>query len=276
MKKSWVALLGTVGLIGCSSSSQLQNDIDTTLNQTQICCESLVAAPWVPLELNDSLEFSIDHSSPVWSFDSNKSYFSGLKFNDRSGSVKLTIRSVMANGKVLKPSVALLDANYAIIKTIRPSEFEVKFSDAFAKNRYEKQLSLDAKKTPYFIVYADNSELGTKVVVPHPAKLRAEKTGDPLPIVTDPTYFVSTNGLIDIEVETTSVSGASYIKNDVVVAPIKDKLHVQPETQTYYHTAIENAVQAGDIPKALSLLDEAKALGIDGAQEVFVKAVNAK
>lgn len=41
-------------------------------------------------------------------------------------------------------------------------------------------------------------------------------------------------------------------------------------------SSIERAVQANDLPKALSLLDEAKALGIEGAQEVFVKAVNAR
>ncbi|MFA0521054.1 transcriptional regulator, partial [Vibrio sp. 10N.222.55.E8] len=45
---------------------------------------------------------------------------------------------------------------------------------------------------------------------------------------------------------------------------------------TYYHNAIKAAVEADNIPKALSLLDEAKALGIEGAQEVFVKAVNKK
>ncbi|QSA20889.1 transcriptional regulator, partial [Vibrio furnissii] len=44
----------------------------------------------------------------------------------------------------------------------------------------------------------------------------------------------------------------------------------------YYFSTIEKAVAANDIPKALSLLDEAKALGIEGAQEVFVKAVNRK
>ncbi len=49
---------------------------------------------------------------------------------------------------------------------------------------------------------------------------------------------------------------------------------VQPETQSYYYKAIEQAVAAGDIPKALSLLDEAKALNIPGAQETFVRAVN--
>jgi maltose operon protein len=35
-------------------------------------------------------------------------------------------------------------------------------------------------------------------------------------------------------------------------------------------------VESNNIDKALSLLDEAKALNIEGAQEVFVRAVNAK
>ncbi len=276
MKKFWFSLLGVVGLIGCSSTSPVQNSVDTTLNQAELCCESLVAAPWVPLELNDSLEFAINQSSPVWRFESNKSYFSGLKFNERSGMVDITIRSVMAQGRVLKPTIALLDSSYAVVDTIASNEFEVKFSDAFAKNRYEKQLTVDAKKTPYFIVYADTTNLGAKVVVPHPAKLRAEKTGDPLPIVTDPSYYVSTNGFIDIEVETTSVSGGISKGTKYAERSIQEKLQIQPETQSYYHASIEKAVKAGDIPKALSLLDEAKALGVEGAQEVFVKAVNAK
>lgn len=51
---------------------------------------------------------------------------------------------------------------------------------------------------------------------------------------------------------------------------------VQPETKKYYISAIENAVKAGDVAKALSLLDEAKMLNVDGAQQAFIKAVNAK
>ncbi|MCZ8498490.1 hypothetical protein O9929_12520 [Vibrio lentus] len=52
---------------------------------------------------------------------------------------------------------------------------------------------------------------------------------------------------------------------------------IQPETQTYYHNANSSSGRRRhNIPKALSLLDEAKALGIEGAQEVFVKAVNKK
>jgi maltose operon protein len=43
----------------------------------------------------------------------------------------------------------------------------------------------------------------------------------------------------------------------------------------YYHNAIRQAVEQNDIAKALSLLEEAKALNVVDAQKVFVSAVNA-
>ncbi|WP_257575918.1 hypothetical protein [Vibrio parahaemolyticus] len=56
-----------------------------------------------------------------------------------------------------------------------------------------------------------------------------------------------------------------------------DNIPQGSDLTSYYHSSIEAAVAANDIPKALTLLDEAKELGIEGAQEVqFVKAVNKK
>ncbi|MEL7291484.1 MAG: MalM family protein, partial [Pseudomonadota bacterium] len=133
-----------------------------------------------------------------------------------------------------------------------------------------------------------NSQLGDKVVVPHPAKVRAEESGEPLPIVTDPTYLSSTQGSFTFEVETLTLSG--YGQKNVIAEsrekqvatssePIQTPVErtpsvVQPETQTYYHTAIKSAVEVGMLDKALALLEEAKALNVEGAQQVFIDAVN--
>jgi maltose operon protein len=48
---------------------------------------------------------------------------------------------------------------------------------------------------------------------------------------------------------------------------------VQPDTQAYYFDAITLAVENGNLDKALSLLQEAKILHVEGVQEVFIKAV---
>ena len=55
-----------------------------------------------------------------------------------------------------------------------------------------------------------------------------------------------------------------------------DNIPQGTDLTSYYHNAIKVAVEANDIPKALTLLDEAKELGIEGAQTVFVKAINTK
>ena len=47
---------------------------------------------------------------------------------------------------------------------------------------------------------------------------------------------------------------------------------VQPETQKYYHQAISAAVANDDLNKAIRLLEEAKALNVEGAQQVFVSS----
>jgi maltose operon protein len=275
MKTSWVVLLTAIGLVGCSSTEQLDNSL-RTLKQTEVCCESLVKFPWIKLETNDKFQSTLDGSSPVWNFGHDKSYFSSFKFNERSGNVELIVRSIMRQDKVLKPSIILLNEDFKVVRTVANKDFVVKFSDALNKNRYELQLSLNAKQTPYFIVFGESEDIGQKVVVPHPAKLRAEQMGEPLPIVSDPSYVVSANGLIEVEVKTTSVSGTVQT-NEVINAESKNsKLDILPDTQAYYLSSIKKSVEAGDIPKALSLLDEAKALGIEDAQEVFVKAVNAK
>ena len=47
----------------------------------------------------------------------------------------------------------------------------------------------------------------------------------------------------------------------------------QPETQVFYQNAITEAVDANEMPKALSLLEEAKALGIKDAESFFINAL---
>ncbi|EOG9062611.1 MalM family protein [Vibrio fluvialis] len=275
MKKMWVLALSVASLIGCTSSNEPNSYVDLALNQTDVCCESLSGAPWVALELSEDLNFGLDASSPVWQFDSGKSYFAAFQFADRSGNVDVRIRSVMQEGRVLKPAVQLLDTSFNVVRTISSDQFKTLFSDALSRNRFEIELSVNAKQTPYLVIYSETNALGEKVTIPHPAKLRAQQSGDPLPIVTDPTYEISSNGQLELNVETKTMVGgfaAAHLKSSVQIQPVT----VQPDTKAYYFSTIEKAVEANDIPKALSLLDEAKALGIEGAQEVFVKAVNRK
>ncbi|MFP1455324.1 hypothetical protein ACLB1O_22115 [Escherichia coli] len=48
------------------------------------------------------------------------------------------------------------------------------------------------------------------------------------------------------------------------------------DTESYFNTAIKNAVAKGDVDKALKLLDEAERLGSTSARSTFISSVKGK
>ncbi|MGR5420932.1 MalM family protein [Vibrio sp. PNB22_4_1] len=284
MKNGLMILLSSLGLFGCvSSDGNNLKQVNLQLDRPQLCCENVSQFPWVLLQTEEDLNFDLDESSPVWQFDSGRSYFSAFEFSERSGSVGILLRSNMLNGKVIEPKVALYNLNFKLVKILEEKDFEIKFSDALARNRYELTFKVDSAMTPYMVLYADASDFGEKVTVPHPARIRAEEGGEPAPMVADPVYYKSPTGSFNLELETLTLSSYKKKMNKVPVDSVASPHQVKTinksvisDTRKYYFNVITKSVEEGDIPKALSLLDEAKALGIEGAQEVFVKAVNSK
>ncbi|WP_112480410.1 MalM family protein [Vibrio variabilis] len=292
MNKNILALVLGLSVVGCASNSGVEPTVSASLmDKESVCCVSKKDFAWISLEKTEDVGFSIDETSPVWNFQTGKSFFNAFEFSPRSGKVKVTLSSKMLKKQVLAPVVQLLDKDYQVSRTIPLADFKVQYSDMFDANRYMHEFEIDAQELPYMVVYTDPSLIGKTITVPHPARIRAEESGEPRPIVTDPKFTYSYTGELHLEVQTLSLGSrvtktsseqtasavvatgtAVAVSNDKVAAPVK----IQPETQQYYHTAIEKAVVDGNIPKALSLLDEAKALDIEGAQEIFVKAINAK
>lgn len=289
MRNGLAFLLSSISLFGCvSNQAEDPNKIEHELTQSEVCCSDISDFPWIQLDTEEDLSFGLDASSPVWHFPSGSSYFSAFQFSERSGNVEILFRSNMLGHQVVEPIIALYDTSFELIKVLDGDDFNIKFSDAFARNRYEITYQVDTRATPYMVLYADFSKLGEKVVVPHPARVRAMEAGEPAPMVADPVYFKSLTGSFELELETLTLSGLSSrarisasSKTETLAEPkvrqsnaLRDS--VLSETREYYLNSISLSVKEGDISKALSLLDEAKALNIDGAQEAFVKAVNAK
>jgi maltose operon protein len=290
MNKNILALVLGLSVVGCASNSGVEPTVSASLmDKESVCCVSKKDFAWISLEKTENVGFSIDETSPVWSFQTGKSFFNAFEFSPRSGKVKVTLSSKMLKNQVFAPTVQLLDKDYQVSKTIPLADFKVHYSDMFNANRYWYEFEVDAQDLPYMVVYTDPSLIGSTITVPHPARVRADESGEPRPIVTDPKFTYSYTGELHLEVQTLSlgsratttpstqtssavVAAGAAVSSEKVAVPAK----IQPETQQYYHTAIEKAVVDGNIPKALSLLDEAKALNIEGAQEIFVKAINAK
>ncbi|MFA0086500.1 MalM family protein [Vibrio sp. E150_011] len=279
MNKNILALVLGLSVVGCASNTGVEPAISKAdMKTADVCCVSKKDLAWVPLDKTENVGFAIDESSPVWEFNSGKSYLNAFEFSPQSGKVKVTLSSKMLKKEVFAPTVQLLDKEYNVVRTITLDEFNVRFSDMFDANRYVTSFEVDAQSLPYMIVYTKTSDVGQIISVPHPAKVRAQESGEPLPIVTDPKFTQSYTGELNIEVETISLGSRKVASTPIAepAAAATVPMTVLPETQNYYHSAIQKAVAEDNIPKALSLLDEAKALNIDGAQEVFVKAINSK
>ncbi len=275
--KSIIALVLGMALTACASTSPVEKTTIQPIPYSEVCCTTYSEFPWIKLSTNEELDFQIDESSPIGHFSDGNSYFNAFKLSERSGRVQIKLSSIMSNGSVFAPKLLTLDSNFNIVNQTSVEKFDVKTADAFTRSQYQLNFLLDAKKTPYFIIYTPESSLGNSIQIDHPAKVRAKELGEAMPMVTDPRYVYDHFGKLELELKTLSL--ASYKEQASPKAEVVDKkpaIQVQPDTQSYYFTAIETAVASGDIPKALSLLDEAKALNIKGAQEVFVKAVNAK
>lgn len=282
-KSSILAVVLGALLGGCASDAQVQTELSPPTN-SEVCCSDFSQFPYAQLNDKEDLKFDIDLGSPVGNFTTGNSHFAGFKFSERSGEMVVTLASLMIDDSVFAPEVIFLDEAFQPVKTLKFDDFRIQASDAFTRTSYAERLRVDAAKTPYMIIYTPADELGKTIKVDHPAKVRAKEYGEVMPMVIDPVYTNRLGGRIELEVETLKLRPyrATAAVAPVAVAPVVAEpaattaIKVQQETQDFYISAIQKAVKSGDVPKALGLLDEAKALNVEGAQEAFVRAVNAK
>ena len=273
MKNTLLALVLGGLFTGCASTEiPLQSNEPVKPVSMENCCSEFSDFNWTKLDRSEDIEFQIDDSSPVWSFAEGKSFFNAFEFAQQTKKVELTLISHMLEGSVFAPKMATLDSQFNIVNEFELDTFKIFHSDALIPNRYELKLALNAEETPYFIIYSSLQEINDSIVIPHPAKVRAINSGDALPMVTDLKYLHSYTGQLALNINTLSLSSHSERNRKTATVVVKK---AQTDTITYYTSSIQKAVKNNDIPKALALLDEAKALGIKDAQQVFVDAVNA-
>ncbi|WP_170320371.1 MalM family protein [Vibrio cidicii] len=274
-KHSLLAVVLGALLTGCASDAKLQTELTPPTN-AEVCCSDFAQFPYAQLNDKEDLKFDVDLASPVGTFAAGNSHFAAFRFSERSGDVTVTVSSLMIDDSVFAPEVLLLDKQFQVVETLKLQDFQILPSDAFTRTRYIEKFTTNAEQTPYFVIYTPADQLGKQVTVDHPAKIRAKEFGEVMPMVVDPVYTYRLGGRIELQVETRKLRPfrAAEAVQSVQTPVVEKTIKAQPESQQFYLSAIEQAVAAGDIPKALSLLDEAKALNIPGAQETFVRAVN--
>ncbi|TKE96639.1 transcriptional regulator [Vibrio kanaloae] len=268
-------LSGCVALAGCQSAQVVEQVQVAQAEQVN----SIAGLQFAPMKLPSSAIFDVTPDSQVLNYQGINSPVVAIELPANRGEYSINITSIIGDTAFV-PNAVIYD------KKGRELEHYGKESFEYAKPRLHLGNRLVAEndfyppttaESVYLVIYTDQNDLDGFTDVIHPARLDAEGRGNYLPEVKDIPIPNANVGKIEVTIDKASFFsiGSSSDSNANPTAAAKVET-VQPETQTYYHNAIQTAVDADNIPKALSLLDEAKALGIEGAQEVFVKAVNKK
>lgn len=269
-------LSGCVALAGCQSAEVMEQVQVAQAEQVN----SVSGLQFAKMKLPSSTIFDITTDSQVFNYQDINSRVAAIELPADRGEYSIKITSMIGDTAFV-PRAVIYDKNGKELESYGKDDFEYQKPRLHLGNRLVTEHDFYPPTTAesvYLIVYTDQADLGGFTDVIHPARLDAEGRGNYMPEAKDIPVPNGNVGKIEVTIDRASFFsiGSSSSESNAKPAAATKIDTIQPETQTYYHNAIQTAVTEDNIPKALSLLDEAKALGIEGAQEVFVKAVNKK
>ncbi len=310
--KMSIAAMVTALLAGCSGSmvipmqdhaSILSNadQAKQALAQATSCCAAFSEFNYVALPEGDTL-LAIDSKQPTFQFDEGMSYFAAYRLPANTGNLAIKVASQVSK-TVLVPKVIMLDSQFKVTRVLGESVFSYQPAHLLDNDRIEGKVFVDrsmpgnpAAET-YMIIYTPASQLAGSTTILHPAKAFARANQTVEPAMPDPVIPHSPWGLVQVEVvdmakgqgleavfkpeyadkvamsqaaPATAVAVTTTATTAVVAKPAPAMLS---ETEAFYQSQIEKAVKAGDIDKAMKLVNEAERAGSTKAKTVFVDAV---
>ncbi|PLR31124.1 maltose operon protein MalM [Chimaeribacter californicus] len=282
-----------------SPSPAVSSDVSTA---PTISAEALQQLPWVPLvpPANETITLS-GSSSRINQGDVQGAVAAFALPADR-GSLEIRLSSVAENRSVYAPNVLVLDEQMRPAAFYPSSYFPYQQPGVISSDRLEGTLKLTpalGQKQIYLLVYTTRQDLARTTQMVDPAKAYAAGVGNAVPDIPDPVARHSDGGTLKIKISAEQQSGNIMIGQaftapapaPVVVgntarpapaapapaaAPAKPTEPMLNDTESYFNQAITKAVKAGEIDKALKLLDEAERLGSKTARQTFIGSVKGK
>lgn len=303
MKRLVLCGLLSLNLLGCTSSEIVTLDVT---GNNQIVSE-FSNVEWLNVNPTKFLDFEINEKNQQLILTQSPSPIAAFSLDSKGKEMEVTITSHFGKS-VFYPNVLLLSESNQIIKKFNEDDFEYKHAHGMKGDRLETNFSVQpsGEQKVKLLIFTTDKLVSEESTVLHPAKIDAIGRGNYPPDIPDPVVPHSKYGKLSLAVE---VDETITVKDPVVVnssdiaheeakksqaamidqqekerLASKTNIVVKQENSSvitdsqkrFYLESIESAVNAGYVDKALALLEEAKALGVEGAQEAFVKAVNSK
>lgn len=291
---------------------EILNSRDTALAQLSAansCCTRMDELSFAPLPTDQATVVGIDGRSPVFNFPEGKSYLVAFRLPAHTGDLKVTLAGLI-DRTLFNPTVLLLDSRFKVTRKIGPDILRYQPPYLLDGDRVEGVFTVDRSQVgnpnneSYLVIYTTQETLSQSTQITNPAKLMAKSLSVQDYGAKDPLIPHSPWGVVKLDVEDMSAtkSGENFYKpayqesieaNKPVVDPAPNKLTVPlattsavttaaadkpapamlSETEAFYQAQIEKAVLAGDIDKAMQLVNEAERAGSTQAKSVFIDAV---
>ncbi len=290
--------------MGCTTTETVVFEADS--NQTVV--DSFDQLNWQTVVPSKQVNFAIDETNQRYVLDSGQSAVASFEIDVKGKELELEILSHFTR-TVFYPNAVLLNSSNQLVKTFTTEDFEYKHAYGFLGDR----LSATAKIQPSgldpikLVIYTTPELIKGESEVLHPVKLDAIARGNYPPDVPNPVIPHAPYGQLSIiakvdeaivveeaiaidssdaahqkskqdQAESVATAAAAVSTPMIVMGQeaAKPQSQLTESQQQYYRDSIKGAVEAGLIDKALSMLEEAKALGLKVRKLRLLKQLNNK
>lgn len=297
MKKNLLSLCLSLSLLAAAPAvvNAAQNDANTA---PAIASQTLRNLSWTPLVPPVTQDVTLGMSSAQINQGQIQGAVAAFALPADRGSLEITLTSIATGKTVYAPNVLVLDEQMRPAAFYPSSYFPYEKPGIVSSDRLEGTLKLTpalGQKQIYLLVYTTRKDLDATTQMVNPAKAYAAGVGNAVPDIPDPVARHTPTGTLSLKVTAEQKAGNVMIGQifpssapaeaaPVVVgstqapapapaAPAKPSEPMLDDSDAWFNESIKKAVKAGDVDKALKLLDEAERLGSKTARKTFIESV---
>ncbi|MGR2856580.1 maltose operon protein MalM [Erwinia sp. 1181_3] len=294
MRKNLLSLCLSLSLLAALPAGvyAAQQDASTA---PAIASQTLHTLSWTPLVPPVTQDVTLGTASATINQGDIQGAVAAFALPADRGSLEITLSSIATGKTVYAPNVLVLDEQMRPAAFYPSSYFPYQQPGIVSSDRLEGTLKLTpalGQKQIYLLVYTTRQDLAETTQMVNPAKAYAAGVGNAVPDIPDPIARHTTTGLLSLKVSAEQKSGNVMIgqvfpSSAPAAAPVmvgrtapaaapavtKPDAPMLDDSERYFNDAIKKAVKAGDVDKALKLLDEAERLGSKTARKTFIDSV---
>lgn len=294
MRKNLLSLCLSLSLLAALPAGvyAAQQDASTA---PAIASQTLHTLSWTPLVPPVTQDVTLGTASATINQGDIQGAVAAFALPADRGSLEITLSSIATGKTVYAPNVLVLDEQMRPAAFYPSSYFPYQQPGIVSSDRLEGTLKLTpalGQKQIYLLVYTTRQDLAETTQMVNPAKAYAAGVGNAVPDIPDPIARHTTTGLLSLKVSAEQKSGNVMIgqvfpSSAPAAAPVmvgrtapaaapavtKPDAPMLDDSESYFNDAIKKAVKAGDVDKALKLLDEAERLGSKTARKTFIDSV---